>query len=114
MSKFTVGGASVVVILCGAAAMAQAPALQPTALEIKYVRDSQEYVMLSRLVYRAATQAVVASAKSLAPKSWVVVLDLDETALDNSPFQLERAAYGLPYSSDAFVASATPEGSRGF
>ncbi|MEO8682983.1 MAG: HAD family acid phosphatase [Vicinamibacterales bacterium] len=104
MSNFRIGVALLGLALGTVPLAAQAPALQPAALEIKYVRDSQEYQMLSRMVYRAATQAVVASAKALAPKSWVVVLDLDETALDNSPFQLERAAYGIPFSPDAFVS----------
>jgi 5'-nucleotidase (lipoprotein e(P4) family) len=31
--------------------------------------------------------------------SWVVSLDIDETALDNSTYQLEREAYGLPFES---------------
>ena len=108
MSKFRVGVAMLAVALSaaigGASVAAQAPAVPQTALEIKYVRDSQEYAMLTRMVYRFATQAVTSAVKPLAPKSWVVVLDLDETTLDNSPFQLERAAYNIPYSSDAFVS----------
>ncbi|MEO8431225.1 MAG: HAD family acid phosphatase [Acidobacteriota bacterium] len=63
-------------------------------LAIKYVRDSEEYATLVREVYRAARSAVEASPRS---EGWAVVLDVDETALDNSVYQLERAAYGVPF-----------------
>ena len=83
---------------------AQQPALLPQGLSIKYVRDSQEYATLARQVYRAAEQAVRAAAPSLEKGSWVVSLDIDETALDNSTYQLEREAYGLPFESISWNA----------
>jgi acid phosphatase len=66
-------------------------------LELKYVRDGAEYATLTRQVYRSATDAVLARAAKRARGSWGVVLDVDETTLDNSVYQLERAAYNLPY-----------------
>lgn len=70
----------------------------PTSLDVKYVRDSEEYATLTRQVYRAAA-AAVARARDTLPRrpAWAVVLDVDETALDNSAYQLERQAYGLPF-----------------
>lgn len=86
---------------CVAVALATtAAAQQPlTAREtgIKYVRDSEEYGTLTRQVYRLAGDAVTRAANEGSSRSWAVVLDVDETSLDNSTYQLERAAYGLPY-----------------
>jgi 5'-nucleotidase (lipoprotein e(P4) family) len=87
------------------AALAQTPA-PPAArqtLEIKWLRDSQEYASITRMVYRMATAQVTQSARGLAARSWFVTLDIDETSLDNTPYQLERAAYGIPYDSASFV-----------
>jgi len=69
----------------------------PRALEVKYVRDSEEYATLARQVYRLAGDAVERARSSPRSAPWAVVLDVDETTLDNSTYQLERAAYGLPY-----------------
>jgi acid phosphatase len=82
-------------------------AAQQRSLELKYVRDAEEYAVLTRMVYRMAGASVTRQAAAL-PKgtTWAVVLDLDETALDNSTYQLERAAYDLPFdgaSWDAWV-----------
>src|SRR5262249_37857912 len=38
------------------------------------------------------------------PGSWAVVLDIDETALDNSTYQLDRTAYGLAFESTSWNA----------
>ncbi len=73
-------------------------------LEIKYVRDSSEYAALTRQIYRLAGEAVAAAARSLPANGWAVVLDIDETALDNSAYQLERAAYGLPFAQPSWQA----------
>lgn len=83
------------------------PPAEPSHLEIKWVRDSAEYAALFRQVYRQATVAVRLAAERRGPgHDWAVVLDIDETALDNSVYQLERAAYGKPFdevSWNAFV-----------
>lgn len=86
-------------------AAAQRPALAPHSLDIKYVRDAEEYATLTRMVYRMAGTSVARQAAAL-PRgaAWAVVLDLDETALDNSAYQLERAAYGLPFDGPSWSA----------
>ena len=88
--------ASAVVLVCWTATAAQQ---QPATHElgIKYMRDSEEYATLARQVYRLAGEAVTRLAKDADTRPWAVILDIDETALDNSTYQLERAAYGLPY-----------------
>jgi len=92
----SIGPLTLAALLTGAAVVeSQQPA--PANLGIKYVRDSDEYATLARQVYRAATDAVTRTPTSMGQRAWAVVLDIDETALDNSTYQLERATYGLPY-----------------
>jgi len=63
--------------------------------ELKWMRDSVEYWTLTRQNYRVALHAVVAQSATLDKRTpWTVVLDIDETVLDNSTYQLERKAYG--------------------
>ena len=89
-----------------AVAVAPAPAAAPVVrapeaaagLQIKYVRDSAEYAALMEQTYRVAGSAVERARRMLqAGAAWAVVLDVDETTLDNTAYELERAAYGVPY-----------------
>jgi acid phosphatase len=91
------------VCLCWTAAAGQ----QATAvheLGIKYMRDSEEYATLARQVYRLAGEAAARAASNASSHRWGVVLDIDETALDNSTYQLERAAYSLPFDAASWKA----------
>jgi 5'-nucleotidase (lipoprotein e(P4) family) len=81
---------------------AQQPAPRDTG--IKYVRDSEEYAALTRQVYRVAALSVGRYASGAHDETWAVVLDVDETALDNSTYQLERAAYGLAFDEPSWRA----------
>src|SRR5204863_7734509 len=67
------------------------------ALDVKYVRESEEYAALARQSYRTGTAAVENAARQVAAGRWAVVLDVDETALDNSIYQLEIRAFGQPF-----------------
>jgi len=80
-----------------------AQAASQTHLEIKYVRDSEEYWTLVQQVYRAARDAV-SHAREALPRgtTWGVVLDIDETTLDNSTYQLDRASYALAFDSSSW------------
>jgi 5'-nucleotidase (lipoprotein e(P4) family) len=92
------------VLFCHAApgfAQQQPP---PRELGIKYMRDSEEYATLARQIYRMAGEAVERAATAGAGGPWAVVLDVDETALDNSAYQLERAAYGQPFEPASWAA----------
>jgi 5'-nucleotidase (lipoprotein e(P4) family) len=77
-----------------------APAL-PTAFlapsSIRWVRDSAEHRALYLQVYRAATEYVQGEAAARTAGTWAVVLDADETVLDNSLYQLEQARAGRPF-----------------
>lgn len=94
-----VGMLSLAVAPAGAAAQAH------QGLEIKYVRDGEEYATIVRQIYRGALREVLRRRDSL-PRgtAWAVVLDVDETTLDNSAYQLERGAYGLPFENASWNA----------
>ena len=78
-------------------------AVVPHELGIKYMRDSEEYAVLARQVYRLAAEAVTSAAKRVG-RAWCVVVDVDETALDNSQYELELVAYGLPFDPPSWEA----------
>ena len=83
---------------------AQTPAPEQ-GREVKYVRDSEEYAAIARWVYRAAQQSVEAQVRALPRgRAWAVALDVDETALDNTAYELERRAYLQPHDEAVFAA----------
>ena len=71
---------------------------------IRWVRDSAEHRALFLQVYRAATAHVEHEAAARPSGSWAVVLDADETVLDNSLYQLERAEAGKPFDAASWTA----------
>ena len=88
-------------LMVGGTAVAQAT----HGLETKWVRDSETYATLTRTTYRMALVAVgerVARRTGNAP--WAVVLDVDETTLDNSAYQLELGTYEMGYDDDSWNA----------
>ncbi len=82
-------------------ALAAAP-LPPAA--IRWARDSAEHRALFLQVYGAATVRVEAAAAARTPGTWAVVLDADETTIDNSLYQLERARAGKPFDAQSWRA----------
>jgi 5'-nucleotidase (lipoprotein e(P4) family) len=90
----------------GPAAPAATPSVPPApatvAPALRWVRDSAERRALFLQVYRAATARVEHEAASRPPGTWGVVLDADETVLDNSLYELERAQAGAPFSAESW------------
>ena len=78
-----------------AARDAQTPALPSQA--IRWMRSSAEHRAVFLEVYSAATAQVEREAARLSRGAWAVVLDADETVIDNSLYQLERERAGLPF-----------------
>jgi 5'-nucleotidase (lipoprotein e(P4) family) len=85
-----------------AAAPSAAPFHAPEA--IRWTRDSAEHRALFLQVYRAAAAHVESAAAARAPGTWAVVLDADETVIDNSSYQLERAQAGKPFDAESWRA----------
>lgn len=67
---------------------------------VVYQTKSKEYPLLSSYVYAQATKALPASLE----QNQVIVMDVDETVLDNSQYQKEREQQGLGYSSESWNA----------
>ena len=54
--------------------------------------------------YRLATTAIERAAQGRAAGSWAVILDADETVIDNSPYEIQQARLGVPYDSASWDA----------
>jgi 5'-nucleotidase (lipoprotein e(P4) family) len=71
---------------------------------VRWASDSAEHRALFLEVYRAATAHVEREAAGRAAGSWAVVLDADETTIDNSAYQRERAVAGRPFDAESWRA----------
>jgi len=58
---------------------------------VRWFRTSAERRALSLQTYRLAAAALERRSAGLAAGSWAVILDADETVIDNSPYQQELA-----------------------
>jgi 5'-nucleotidase (lipoprotein e(P4) family) len=75
--------------------------------QVKYVRDSEEYADLTRQTYRQALAALTAAVRERTARvsgPWAVAVDIDETVLDNSTYELDRASYGLTFEKQSWNA----------
>lgn len=74
---------------------------------VKWLTQSNEYQLITEALYKQATNAILEKTNSSEP--WVVVMDIDETILDNSAYQVRldmtNASYS-PQSWDAWVVSS--------
>jgi 5'-nucleotidase (lipoprotein e(P4) family) len=68
--------------------------------EIHWFRNSAEMRGLYLEIYRIAGEQLDRLASENAPGTWAVILDADETLIDNSTFEKEQA--GVPYSETAW------------
>ena len=69
-----------------------------------WVDRSAEYQAIVAQTYRHATAHVEAASGARRPGSWAVVLDADETVLNNVVYQLERERAGLAYTPESWNA----------
>jgi len=70
----------------------------PLGFDLRWYQRSAERRALTAQAYALATAKVVAKVAAGAPANWGVVLDIDETTLNNSAYQRARAELGLGYS----------------
>jgi 5'-nucleotidase (lipoprotein e(P4) family) len=73
---------------------------------IHWWRSSAEQRAVFLQTYRWAGERLRALAAHEPRGSWAVIMDADETVLDNSPYQLRRASQNLGYSADSWAAWA--------
>jgi 5'-nucleotidase (lipoprotein e(P4) family) len=71
---------------------------------IRWVRDSAEYHAALYQVYRLATARVEAETRTREPGTWAVVLDADETIINNVGYQVERSRLGLGFTPESWNA----------
>ena len=80
------------------------PAGQAVPEAIRWARSAAEHRALFLEVYAMATAHVEREAAARAPGTWGVVLDADETLIDNSTYQLEQAKLGRPFDAASWHA----------
>jgi len=76
-----------------------APTLPP---DIHWVRNSAEHDALFHQVYDLAAERLRELTPGREPGSWGVILDADETVLDNSDYQLRLAEAGASFSTETW------------
>lgn len=94
----------------GPASPPAVPAARAAAVEgqfsaaVRWARASAEHRAVFLEVYRWATAHVEREAATREPGTWGVVVDADETVIDNTLYQVEREREGLPFSPESWRA----------
>lgn len=93
----------------GGTRIASADRAVPTSVaslpdNLHWFRDSAEQRAAYLEIYRAATTAARSLSSGLAPRSWGVILDVDETILDNSEFAKRYVSAGRSFDDAAWNA----------
>jgi len=83
---------------------AEAASEEPLPNDIRWTRDSAEHRALFLQIYAGATAHVEQEAARRPAGGWAVVLDADETVIDNSLYQVERERAGLPFDGPSWRA----------
>ena len=78
------------------------PAISPLEMAVLYVQQSGEYRALCYQAYNLGAQRLLEILKSEHPTQPAVVLDLDETVLDNSPYAGWEVKTNSSYSSKSW------------
>jgi 5'-nucleotidase (lipoprotein e(P4) family) len=87
---------------------------------IQWVQRSAEYSALALQAYRVATAHVETAAKGRTAGTWAVVLDADDTIINNTEYQARLVRRGVRHSEDLFTewarerASTAVPGARTF
>lgn len=74
------------------------------ARDIQWARVSAEHAAVFIETYRAAANRLVSLAAGRQQGSWGVILDADETVLDNSDYELARMPFGGSFDANAWDA----------
>jgi 5'-nucleotidase (lipoprotein e(P4) family) len=85
------------VLVTSAPPVASARPARPLPNEIRWFRSAAEYRALARQAYQVAGDRLPELSRGLPAQSWAVILDADETVLDNSEYQRRRAVIDSGY-----------------
>lgn len=97
-----------------------APAPAPLPGALRWVRRSAEYRALTRQTYAFAALRLAELTREHPAGTWAVILDADETVLDNSEYERRRAAVDSGYTEASWAAwvqeraAAAVAGAAGF
>jgi 5'-nucleotidase (lipoprotein e(P4) family) len=72
--------------------------------DVRWFRNSAEYRALARQAYQVAGDRLPELARGHAAQTWAVVLDADETVLDNSEYQRRRVVLDSGYTEASWAA----------
>ncbi len=75
--------------------------VEPSA-PLRWVRESAEHRAIYLQTFRAAAWVLEVMAAEREPGTWAVALDGDETVIDNSLYELERALEGLSMTDESW------------
>jgi 5'-nucleotidase (lipoprotein e(P4) family) len=84
--------------------VAPAGAARQLPNDVRWFRSSAEYRALARQAYQIAGDRLPELARGHAAQTWTVVLDADETVLDNSEYQRRRVVIDSGYSEASWAA----------
>ncbi|MCA9731149.1 MAG: hypothetical protein H6696_07090 [Deferribacteres bacterium] len=70
--------------------------------DVRWVTDSAEYIGLCMQTYDLALAKIKIAAKKQT-RPWAVVLDIDETVLNNVQYEVERVAEGQGFTSESWT-----------
>lgn len=90
--------------LPSAAAAPTVAASSPIPGNLRWTRASAEHRALYLQIYSGAAVEIERLATGHAPATWAVIMDVDETILDNSLFEQEQAESGRAYSDSSWAA----------
>lgn len=101
------------VVTRSAPAAAQAvPAIATRQLpnDVRWFRTAAEYRALARQAYEVAGDRLPELTRGLPAQSWAVILDADETVLDNSEYEQRRAVLDSGYTPVTWAAWVNERG----
>ena len=79
-------------------------AARPLSNDIRWFRSAAEYRALTRQTYAVAAERLPELARGATARTWAVILDADETVLDNSEYQRRRWVLDSSYTEPTWQA----------
>ncbi len=73
-------------------------------LAVRWSRGAAEHRAIFEEVYAWAAERVAERARGRAAGTWAVIMDADETVLDNTEYQVRRARLGLGFTPESWTA----------
>ena len=72
----------------------------PVSTAVRWTQNSAEYKLITESLYNSAVESL---AKMSISDPWVVIMDVDETILDNSEYNRRRDQLGLGYTPESWA-----------